>query len=394
MTQKSEGPAVSPATTRSRRKVRAASLSVASNTTLVAAKVVVALLTGSVSVLSEAVHSSIDLLAALIALFAVRFAAHPADEGHPYGHGKIENVSGTVEAILIFLAAALIIHEAIDRIMHPGEVSMAMLGAAVMGVSALINVLVSLHLQRVARETESAALAADAAHLRTDVYTSLAGMAGLATVAVTGVHIFDPVIALVIAVVILWEAWMVVTHSFRDLLDASLPAEETATVTDILDRYKDRLQDWHALRTRRSGSERKIDLHITLCRDESVEESHTLCDEIEKKIEERIPGVDIIIHVEACKNPGTECLEGPCEAVRHPLEIIRAILDKWGTHSVQYRDLHVHRGGKEAQIDLSLEVPQGMNVTEAHRLCDEIEKEIQRALPRFRTMIHIEPKSP
>jgi cation diffusion facilitator family transporter len=384
----------SPAVTgryRSRRKVRAASLSVASNITLVAGKCAVAFLTGSVSVLSEAVHSSIDLLAALIALFAVRFAAHPADEDHPYGHGKIENVSGTVEAILIFLAAGIIIHEAVDRIRHPGSVSMAALGAGVMGASALINTFVAAHLQRVARQTESAALAADAAHLRTDVYTSLASMAGLAVVALTGMQVLDPAIALLIALVILWEAWMVVTHSFRDLLDVSLPAGETSVIRAVLDNHRDRFQDWHALRTRKSGSERKIDLHLTLCGDESVEGSHALCDEIEKEIEERLPGVDITIHVEPCERPGGECVDGPCQAVSLPLHVIRDILERWGERSVQYRDLHVHRGGREPQIDVSLVVPKGMNVTEAHKLCDEIEKEIRQALPRFRPMIHVEP---
>jgi cation diffusion facilitator family transporter len=357
----------------------------------VAAKFVVAFITGSVSVLSEAVHSSIDLLAALIALFAVRFAAQPADKDHPYGHGKIENISGTVEAILIFLAAGLIVHEAIDRIKHPGGVSMAMLGACIMGASAIINIFVAAYLQKIARATESAALAADAAHLRTDVYTSLAGMAGLAAVAATGIYVLDPAIALVIAIVILWEAWMVVTHSFRDLLDASLPAEETSTIQEILDHYKDRFQDWHALRTRKSGSERKIDLHLTLCGNESVDESHALCDEIEREIEARLPGVDIMIHVESCKKVERECLQEPCDAVSNPLDVIRGILEKWSTPSVRYRDLHVHRGGKEPQIDVSLVVPQGMSLAEAHRLCDKIEKEIRQTLPRFRAMIHVEP---
>ncbi len=362
-----------------------------SNTTLVAGKFVVAFLTGSVSMLSEAVHSSIDLLAALIAFFAVRFASRPADEDHPYGHGKMENVSGTVEAILIFLAAGLIVHEAVDRILNPGPLTMALLGAAVMGASAVVNIVVSMLLQKVARETDSAALAADAAHLRTDVYTSLAGMAGLAAVAVTKISILDPIIALVIAVAILWEAWMVVTKSFRDLLDVSLPAQETAVIKGILDSHRDRFQDWHALRTRKSGAERKVDLHLTLCRDESVEESHALCNEIEKEVEEKLPGVDVMIHVEACVKPEGACAGEPCEAVEHPLGLIREILERYADRAVRYRNLHVHRGGREAQVDVSLIVPQGMSVTEAHVLCDEIEREIRQALPRFRTMIHVEP---
>lgn len=376
---------------KARQKIRAAALSVASNATLTAAKFTVALFTGSVSVLSEALHSLIDLVAAFIAFFAVRIAARPADKEHPYGHGKIENVSGTLEAILIFVAAGFIVHEAIHRVLQPGGVAMVGLGVAVMGVSAVLNTLVSIHLERVARKTDSAALAADAAHLRTDVYTSLAGMAGLAAVGFTGSHLYDPAVALLISLVILWEAWMVLRRSSKDLLDVSLPESETAIIRSILEAHKGRFQDWHALRTRKAGSERKIDLHLTLCRDERVDESHALCDEIEKEIQERLPGVDVMIHVEACEKSEIQCRKGTCEAALDLEGVVQKVLEARKEHPFKIKDLHVHRDKGGPQIDLSLLVPEGLPVGKAHRVCDEMEKEIEKLLPGFRTMIHIEP---
>lgn len=376
----------------SRQKIHAAALSVASNATLTAAKFAVALLTGSVGVLSEALHSLIDLVAAFVAFFAVRIAARPADKEHPYGHGKIENVSGTLEAILIFVAAGLIVHEAIHRVLQPSGIAMVGLGVAVMGVSAVVNTLVSIHLERVARRTDSAALAADAAHLRTDVYTSLAGMAGLAAVAFTGSHLYDPAVGLLISLVILWEAWMVLRRSSKDLLDVSLPESETAVIRSILEAHKGRFQDWHALRTRKAGSERKIDLHLTVCRDECVDESHALCDEIEREIQERLPGVDVMIHVEACERSETQCRKETCEAAAFdPEGLVQKVLEATREHPFKIKDLHVHRDKRGPQIDLSLLVPEGLPVGDAHRVCDEMEKEIERLLPGFRAMIHIEP---
>ncbi len=377
----------------SQPKIRAATLSVVSNALLTTAKLIVAYLTGSVSVLSEGMHSLIDLLAAGIALYAVRVAAQPADRGHPYGHGKIENVSGTLEAILIFVAAGIIFNEALHRMRRPVPLDMIGLGMAVMCTSALANTLVAFHLQKVARQTDSAALAADAAHLRTDTYTSLGGMMGLAAVSATGLYILDPIIACCIAMVILWEAWVVLRRSSRDLLDAALPEAEISVIGSVLDAYRDRFQDWHALRTRKAGSERKVDLHLTLCRDEHVDVSHALCDEIEREIQARISGMDIMIHVESCTKPEDACHKEPCIAVSHPEHLVRTIVARrvGSTEGLEVKDIRVYRGGKEPHIDICLVFPEGMSVAEAHKTCDEIEGEITAALPRFRVVIHIEP---
>ena len=170
------------------RRKRAAWYSIISNSSLIAGKLTIGLLIGSVSVFSEAIHSSVDLLAAIIAFFAVRIAARPADRSHPYGHGKFENASGTAEALLIFVGAGLIIYEAIQRLINPSqnETDAAIWGVAIMGVSATVNFGVSRYLYKVGRETDLVAIQADAAHLSTDVVTSLGVLAGLTLVRLTG----------------------------------------------------------------------------------------------------------------------------------------------------------------------------------------------------------------
>ena len=161
------------------RKVRAARLSVLSNSLLIAIKVIVGILSGSVSILSEAIHSFMDLLAALISFFSVRISDTPADERHPYGHGKFENISGVIEAILIFIASGWIIFEAIRKMLHPHEIEKIGLGIVVMAISATVNFFVSRKLYKVAKSMDSIALEADALHLKVDVYTSLGVAAGL-----------------------------------------------------------------------------------------------------------------------------------------------------------------------------------------------------------------------
>ncbi|MBC7294455.1 MAG: cation transporter, partial [Thermoleophilia bacterium] len=187
-------------------KSGAAVLSVLSNSLLILLKVAVGLLTGSVAVLSEAIHSAVDLVAALIALFAVRKSGQAADERHPYGHGKFENISGTIEALLIFLAAAWIIYEAVRKLISPRAVDMPVWGVGVMLVSAIVNIVVSGRLLKVGRETESVALQADAWHLRTDVYTSAGVMVGLLAIWLGSVFApdvdlrwVDPAVAIVVA---------------------------------------------------------------------------------------------------------------------------------------------------------------------------------------------------
>lgn len=286
------------------KKTGVALVSVISNSGLVALKIIVGLAIGSVSVISEAIHSGVDLLAALIALFAVRTAGRPADEGHPFGHGKFENLSGTAEALLIFVAAGWIIWEAIQRLMRGEPLEAPGWGIAVMAFSAVINTVVSSLLFRVGRETDSPALQADAWHLRTDVWTSLGVMGGLGAIAV-GQALFpvdlrwlDPVAAIAVALLIVRAAWRLTRRAGRDLLDVSLPAEEDQWIREYLGREAAPAHGYHHLRTRKAGAHRFVEFHLWVDPEMSVEASHALGDRLVAGIKQRLPGTRVIVHVE------------------------------------------------------------------------------------------------
>lgn len=277
---------------------KAAWLSVFSNTFLMVAKFIIGFYIGSISVISEAIHSANDLLASFIAVFAVKHSVKPPDREHPYGHGKIENISGTIEAILIFMAAAFIMKEAVEKIIHGGEIINTSYGIAVMGFSALANLLVSSYLLKVGKETDSIALEADGMHLRTDVYTSLGVFAGLGLIKITGYHMIDPIIAIAVAVLILKAAWDLTRKALLPLLDIALDDEKTKLVESVLDEYSGVFYEYHKLRTRKSGRESHIDLHIVVDPDTTVEEAHRMCDNIELEIKRLIPHSFVLIHVE------------------------------------------------------------------------------------------------
>ncbi|TLN13757.1 cation transporter, partial [bacterium] len=204
-------------------KIRAARISILSNSLLVGIKLTVGILMGSVAVLSEAVHSGIDLFASMVACYAVGKAGKPADERHPYGHGKWENVSGVVEAVLILLAALYIIYEAVIRLRHGATVEHLGLGTAVMALSAVVNWFVSRYLFRVAKKTDSIALEADAWHLRADVYTSAGVLAGLGLIALTGLKLLDSIAAIAVAMLILKTSIDLTRNAVADLFDVRLP---------------------------------------------------------------------------------------------------------------------------------------------------------------------------
>lgn len=280
------------------KKSRAASLSVASNTLLIALKLVAGFLSGSVSIISEAIHSFMDLLAAVIAYISVNVSDKPADARHPYGHWKIENISGVVEALLIFVAAIWIIVEAIHKIIEPGEIETIGLGFAVMCVSAAVNSVVSWYLYKVSKETGSVALEADALHLKTDVYTSLGVAAGLGLIWLTGYHILDPVVALAVSLLIIKESYSLLMRAYRPLLDEALTLDEIKIIRETLDGYTNESVSYHDLRTRRAGNFRYVDLHLNLDGNLTVKESHILCDRIESAIKQRLVNTEVTIHVE------------------------------------------------------------------------------------------------
>ncbi|RPH71183.1 cation transporter, partial [bacterium] len=249
-------------------KVKTARLSIISNTLLIIMKVVVGIMSGSVSIISEAIHSSMDLIAAIIAFFAVRVSDNPPDSKHPYGHGKVENISGVIEALLILVAAILIITEAIKKLMGAEIVLESLwLGSVVMGISALINILVSKRLYKVARETKSVALEADALHLKTDVFTSAGVAVGLFLIVVTGIKWLDPVVAILVALFIIKESYELLRRAFWPLLDSAWGDDE---IYDLETKLNDLGVNYHELRTRKAGNYRFIDIHVEIPENESV----------------------------------------------------------------------------------------------------------------------------
>src|SRR3954453_11388000 len=285
--------------TKDRRKTRAAALSIASNSVLIALKVVAGVITGSVAILTEAAHSAIDLLASLIAFFSLRKAADPADASHPYGHAKLENLAAAIEGMLILVGAGVIVYESIHRLTIGAHVDTVGLGIAVVGFSALANFGVSQYLYREARETESPALAGDAAHLRTDAWTSVGVVVGLTLVAITGIDALDSVTALVVATAIVASGVRLVTSSSRVLVDEAIPAAELDAVREVMRGHEgSEVLGFHALRARRAGSRRYIDMHVQFRHGTTLERAHELAHQLQAEIRARLRGADVLIHLE------------------------------------------------------------------------------------------------
>ncbi len=281
-------------------KSRAAGVSIASNATLIVFKLTVGILSGSIAIISEALHSGSDLVAAMIAFWSVRRAAEPPDKGHQYGHEKVENLSGVIEALLIIAAAGVIIYEGVMKIIHGPSLDHVWLGIGVMVVSGFANLFVSKRvLYPVARRTDSAALEADAAHLLTDVYTSFGVAFGLLLVKITGWPYFDPIAAIAVALLIIHTGYQLVMQSTRVLLDETLPDEELEEIRRcVLVHRGDIIFGYHKLRARRAGSRRHVDLHVTVDDDLSITEAHEIAMHISEDIRDCVPNTDVLVHVE------------------------------------------------------------------------------------------------
>jgi cation diffusion facilitator family transporter len=277
-------------------KVSVASLSIVSNTLLIIMKLAAGIVSGSVSIISEAIHSSMDLVASIIAFMAVRVSDSPPDSRHPYGHGKVENISGVIEGLLIFVAAIWIIYEAVKKLVS-GEfhIESILLGTIVMTASAIFNYIVSRKLYKVAYETNSVALEADALHLRTDVYTSAGVAAGLALIYLTGLSWFDPIIAMLVASYIIFESFRLLKKAFTPLLDTAWEEKEIEELKARLDSLN---VNYHDLRTRVAGNYRFVDLHVQIPEDVSVGNAHKYCDEIENELSVNYENITVNIHVE------------------------------------------------------------------------------------------------
>ena len=288
---------------------RAALLSVGSNAALIAAKLAVGLITGSVAVLTEALHSSIDLIASGVAYVSIRKADVPADEDHRYGHEKIENMGAAGEGVLILVGSAIIAYEAIQHLVQGSTVHQVGLGIAVVAGSMIVNLVVSGTLDRRARATESPALAGDAAHLRTDALTSAGVLVALALVGLTSESWIDPAVALVVAVVIVGTGVRILSRSSRVLVDEGLPHEELEVIrTEVMGFGPRGVAGFHKLRTRRAGPRRYVDLHVQFRSGTTLEVAHQTAHELQDAITARLRRADVLIHLEPEDRvqPGTE----------------------------------------------------------------------------------------
>lgn len=280
------------------RPTKVAALSIISNAFVFLMKLVVGIFTGSVAVISEAIHTSLDLMASIIAFFSVRISSRPPDKDHPYGHGKFENVSGTIETLLIFVAGIWIIYESVTKLFNPTPIKLPMLGVLVMLIGAVVNIIVGKKVQKTGKEHRSVAMSSNALHLLTDVYTSIGVAVSLLLVSLTGFHILDPLIGIAIAIYIMKEAFALGKESFLPLLDIRLTKEEEMKIHKVITAYEDEFIEYHDLRSRRSGPEEYIDFHLVVPSHMDVETAHELCDRIERDIQKELHSATVFIHIE------------------------------------------------------------------------------------------------
>ena len=278
-------------------KVRAAAVSVAASVAVLSLKFFAYVLTGSVAVLSDAAESVVNVVGANVALVSLIVAVRPPDATHQYGHGKAEFVSSATEGVLIFAGGAWILVAALQRWVHPEPLRSLDAGIVVLAVATVANFLTAGYLMRVSHQVISAALEADARHLQVDVLTSAAVLAGIGLVKLTGWLWVDALVGVAVAVHILQIGVGVSRQALEGLMDSSLPEDEQARIRKILDAHREEILSYHALRARRIGSQRFVDLHLVLHRILSVGEAHALSDHLEAHIREELPGTDITIHV-------------------------------------------------------------------------------------------------
>ena len=287
-------------TTNSRKKLRAARFSVIVATSLALMKLTTGMITGSMAVLASAVDSLLDILMSSINFVAIRKADAPADECHPFGHGKYETVATLIQAFVITLSGSWIIFESARRLIQGSQLQNLEGGVGVLVISLIASIGISRYLKRIAKETDSSALEADSLHFSMDVYTNLALAVGLIVVSFINLPWLDPILSILVGFYILIEAFRLVRHGMRDVLDAELPAGVRDSLTRLIEEHSEHLIDYRNLRTRRAGSQKFIDMEMVVCRHLSVEEAHNIADLLEDKIKKSITGADITIHIEPC----------------------------------------------------------------------------------------------
>lgn len=293
-------------------KTGAIKLSLVVVISLIFFKIVVSVISNSISISAQAADSLLDLFSMVITYFALRMSVAPADEEHPFGHGKIEGFAALIQAVLVLGAGGYIIYSALQRIFYrtsiePNE------GIAIMIISIFASFFLSRHLKKVAKSTGSLAIEALARNIGADVYSAAGVLMGLLLVRFTNQTILDPIVALIMVGFVLKAGFTVLGGAFRELVDYRLPLEEQDIIKKCIQEHNTQLVDFHGMRSRRSGNERFVDLHLVMPRNISVEESHQMCDHLEKDITDRLANTDVDIHVEPCSgNNCSHCLIAAC----------------------------------------------------------------------------------
>jgi cation diffusion facilitator family transporter len=288
-------------------KENAAKLGILSVTSLIVMKVVAGILTGSIGIIADAVHSVIDLTGSVVGLIGIRISGKPPDKSHAFGHGKAEDIAGAVIAGLIFVAAAAIVSEAARRLVVGGTVELVAVGIYVTAAAVVVNVAISWYVSRAARSTESVALKAVARDMLADVLSSCAVLTGLILVRLTGRNIFDPIVSLLVAALIARTAYLTMKEAFGGLMDTRLPEDEEETIRSCIMEHSSQVVGFHRLRTRKVGNQRYIELHLVMPKDASVDAAHKVCDHLEEDMRTRLRDASISIHIEPCTTDCESC---------------------------------------------------------------------------------------
>lgn len=298
-------------------KIRAARYSVFTAVTLALMKFVVGLLTGSLAVIASAVDSLLDIVMSGVNFLAIRQAEQPADASHSFGHGKYETLATLIQSLVISASGGWILFEAIRRL-NAGDIKIQQIGngVIVLAISVAASFWISRYLRRVGKATDSSALQADALHFSMDIYTNSALLAGLVILSFVDAPWLDPLMSLLVALYILKQALELARHALRDMLDAELPDEVRDEVIRLVNDHRGELLDIHNLRTRRAGSQKLMDFHLTVCKHLTVQAAHDLADHLEEAIEKEIRGANVTIHIEPCRRPDCPGIE-QCTAIKN-----------------------------------------------------------------------------
>ena len=281
-----------------KKKKNAAAISIFSNALIIIMKFFAGIISGSISIISEAIHSLSDFLASVLTFFAILRSSEPADKEHPFGHGRYEDLAAFLEGILIILASFYIIFEACKKIININLYEFdSKLGIIVMTITIMLNFIVSNYLKLIAQKTDSIALSADAHHLGTDMYSSIGVLITLILIKFTGINLLDPIVAIIVAFMIMKVGISILKETLNNLVDGTLPENELKIVTEILNKLEN-VEGYKNIKSRKSGPNRDINLTLLCNENMTIKECHNICDKIEDEIKNQLPHTQITIHCE------------------------------------------------------------------------------------------------